>query len=69
MPCSKGMVKCHAHCLHRDLVQGYRLARLSAEQERERVCMGYQAEEAEYDEHTPRTTFRRWLEGSRREAV
>lgn len=67
MPCSKGMVKCKSSCLHRDMVQGYRCARASAEAERERVCMGYQTEEREYDEKIPRTIFRRWIEQWRRD--
>lgn len=66
MPCHKEMSRCYAQCLHRDMVMGYRCARVSSEQERERVTMGYPAEEAEYDEKVPRTTFKRWLQDSRR---
>ena len=58
MSCSKGMDGCKATCGHKQMVMEYRLARLSAEQEREYETAGYKAET---DEYRKLITFKEWL--------
>ena len=67
MPCKTSMAGCRRGCLHRQMVQEYRLARHAAVLKREEVTGGYKSEIEAYG---PIITFKTWLEslaGSRRE--
>lgn len=56
------MRRCKALCLHRDMVAGYRAARASYVEDRERTSLGYETEMREYDEaHDGGVTFKNWL--------
>lgn len=59
------MAGCKASCLHRALVNDYRLARLNEEQQAEEASIGYATEYAEYVADHPLITFRAWLVGQR----
>ena len=61
MSCSKGMVGCKSTCGHKQMVMEYRLARLSAEQQREYETANYPAELAEYKKLI---TFKEWLQST-----
>lgn len=70
MPCVKGMPVrvddqvgsgCRVDCLHRRSVMDYQLARLSYEQQREDVTIGYATETVEYHRDVGTFTFRDWL--------
>ena len=61
MACSKGMAGCKATCGHKQMVMEYRLARLSAEQEREYETAGYKTE---IDEYRRLITFKEWLQST-----
>lgn len=63
MPCSPGMRACRALCVHREMVQAYRLERGRQEVEREEATGGYATEIAEYP---PLITFKDWLVGTGR---
>ena len=64
MPCTKQMRGCAATCLHRAMVEDYRLARYNEELLRERVTLGWTSEETLYrEEHGPLITFKDWLVG------
>lgn len=61
MPCAKGMTGCARTCLHRALVDEYRLARYAAERERDdRTHMG-RGELEMGDECL--ITFKDWIRG------
>lgn len=66
MPCRKRMVGCKTDCLHRALVNEYRLARLNDEQHAEAASIGYATEYAEYVAAHPLITFQEWLIGHRK---
>lgn len=68
MPCSKGMRKCKALCLHRDFVESYRMAYWNWEEEMDRVCIGYKTEEEEYRQRNPPPLFKDWLIHHRRDS-
>lgn len=57
------MAGCRALCLHRQLVEHYRIERERQLQARELATGGYATE---LDEHGPVVTFRDWLEQHRR---
>lgn len=50
---------------HADRVWTYRSMVLDWEKEREAVCLGYAAEEREFEESHPRPTFRDYLRHTR----
>lgn len=60
MPCKPGMAGCRRGCLHRQMVQEYRVARHAAVLEREAATGDYPAELAAYPEII---TFKAWLIG------
>lgn len=69
MPCSPRMTKCKTGCLHRALVQEYRVERDAQAVRAEAVAMGYPTETAEYfgaGTREERWTFKRWLITHRR---
>lgn len=61
MPCKTGMVGCRRGCLHRQMVQEYRLARHAAVLKREEATGGYESEIAAYG---PIITFKTWLQST-----
>lgn len=64
MPCTKQMRGCAASCLHRAMVEDYRLARHNDEQARDAVTSQWPADEALYaEQHPPLITFKAWLIG------
>lgn len=66
MPCAPRMAGCKASCLHRALVNDYRVNRHAEEQAADAASIGYATERAEYVERHPLTTFKQWLIGHRR---
>ena len=75
MPCAKRMAVavdgevgsgCKRDCLHRALVNDYRINRHHEEQAAEAASIGYATELAEYVAAHPLTTFKQWLVGHRR---
>lgn len=56
-------------CAHRALVRDYRVARYAAEQAREEITLGYEAEtrRAREDLGPVQPDFKAWLEGHRQE--
>lgn len=68
MPCFKGMVGCKRSCLHRRLVEEYRLARWAQiVQEMERTHEGRGERKIEKENFIKQPiTFKEWLEGSTR---
>ena len=63
MPCSARMIGCKRSCLHRQMVQEYRLERHRQELVREAETNGHAAELALYP---PIVTFKDWLKSMRR---
>lgn len=63
--CKPRMAGCAATCLHRQLVEGYRVARHADDLAAEYESHGYATELAEYRAQRPALTFRQWLEGHR----
>lgn len=61
MPCSPGMRKCGARCLHRAFVQAYRDSRQAYEDRVDDESIGYATERAEIMQRDPGPTFRQWL--------
>lgn len=70
MPCAPRMAVrrddqpgsgCHLRCLHRQMVEEYRNAREAWEIQRDDECVGYKAEERDYQERKPGPTFKKWL--------
>lgn len=59
MPCPPRMQGCRASCLHRQLVEAYRIERHRQEGEREAATGGYATELSEYRQLV---TFRQWIE-------
>lgn len=77
MPCAKRMSVatngevgsgCKLDCLHRALVNDYRINRHNEEQAAEAASIGYATEYAEYVAEHPLTTFKEWLIGHRKPA-
>ena len=60
---------CRIGCLHRLMVEEYRDARYTYEQEVEEASIGYETEAAEYRERVPGITFKQWLIGKAGERV
>ena len=58
---------CKKSCLHRALVEEYRIARHNEEMQMENVCMGYATEEEIYRSENPLITFKDWLKGHRQD--
>lgn len=65
MPCTPGMRGCHRACLHRQLVEEYRVARIADELKRENDTHGFKTEMEEYRELI---TFAAYLRGMRKDA-
>ncbi len=65
MPCPPRMAGCRVGCLHRALVDAYRLERIRQEDEADAAAVGYATEYAEYVAENPLVTFKDWLLGSR----
>ena len=61
MPCTKNMTGCHRACQHRQLVESYRLARITWEQKLEDATCGWATEGQEFREQNPPPTFGDWL--------
>jgi hypothetical protein len=68
VPCSKGMRRCYAGCLHRQMVQEFHLEREAWEQRVDSWSLGYSTEAGDYVEAMERAgrpdpppTFRTWL--------
>lgn len=61
--CSSKHKSCSDH--HYQLVDGYRLARLAWEQEKDRLCADYGEEGRLYNEAVPGPNFKQWLVGQR----
>lgn len=67
MPCSKRMEQCKMSCRHRQMVEDYRMARLSAtSSEEERTAEGRGERELEAQNYVePPICFKQWLMGYR----
>lgn len=67
MPCSKGMTKCYSGCLHRAMVDDYRIARHAFELDEEAITIGDPEMISERRERGIRpTSFKAWLIGHAR---
>jgi hypothetical protein len=74
VPCAKGMrvatgtpgSGCKASCLHRQLVEEYRLERHAWEEQLEAAAMGYGTEEADFRSSHPPPMFKDRLIASKR---
>lgn len=70
MPCAKGMSECRRGCLHRRLVEEYRIARHAQVLEEERETVGGRGELAARKEAgTWPITFKEWIIGQGRNAL
>jgi hypothetical protein len=65
MPCKPRMTGCAASCLHRRMVNDYRLARTAYEDQLE--AENWETERAEYAAQNPGITFKEWLIGHRKQ--
>ncbi|WP_311210899.1 MULTISPECIES: hypothetical protein [unclassified Aeromicrobium] len=59
------MTGCRVDCLHRRLVEDYRIARANDEALADEASIGYATEYAEYVADHPLITFKDWLTGHR----
>lgn len=66
MPCSKGMKQCRRSCLHRELVEEYRIARWAQIVEQDERTHGGRGErELEQENYVKDPiTFKEWLENN-----
>jgi hypothetical protein len=63
MPCKQKMAGCRINCLHKQMVENYRLARAADELKEEKATLGYATEIKERRKTIKPITFKTWLTG------